>query len=197
MKRFLLFLCTVNIFGLGKFAENCLEKQPHKLTLYAPWRDHYEEVSDVDNSIKHECPFCYEIEANKDSENFILYRSNSAIVMLNLYPYEKGHMLIIPYKHVRTLNELSYKERVDLIELANFTSTILQTKLGATGVNIGINMGNNSGASVPGHVHIHILPRFNNHHGFIQLIGNTEVISWDMQRLYVTLKPCFNTLINN
>jgi len=110
---------------------------------------------------------------------------------LNLFPYTKGHLLIIPRKHVGQLSDLSNEERHDLIDLINESINILNQTLKPDGINVGINLGKIAGAGIPDHLHIHLLPRYKNGIAFIQLIAEAKLIPFDMSRVYEKLQPHF------
>lgn len=140
----------------------------------------------------HECPFCMQIAETNDLENLILGRSLHSIIALNFYPYTDGHMLIIPQRHVGNLSDLSKEERTDLMELVNLTADILKEVLHADGINVGINMGRAAGASIPAHIHIQILPRWEHYKdSFIQIYNNISVITCSLPEMYALLAPAF------
>ncbi len=167
--------------------------QLYQPTLYAPWRESYRAAKDSHNQ---ECAFCMQIAENDDDKYLILGRFDHHVVMLNFFPYAKGHLLIVPYQHVKKISNLSQKEQEEFINLINISVEILETVLDAQGVNIGINLGKAAGASIPDHLHAHILPRKNSEGAFIQVIGKTQVIHWDLYNLYKKMKPHFQKYIS-
>lgn len=164
--------------------------------LYAPWRDKY-----VKHSIKHKnddheaCTFCtiFSVE-NDDDKHFILKKTKHAIVILNLYPYNSGHVLILPRLHSADLENLSKAARAEIMELINASIIILKKELQAQGINSGINLGTISGAGMPTHLHFHVVPRWIGDTSFITVIGDTKSISVDLKRIYNELKPAFQAL---
>jgi len=182
------------VIGVSHEVEKAYRNNIDQLVLYAPWRGkNYLDKKPLKKKI---CPFCVEIQQYQDEKNLILFRGKHAVVMLNLYPYTKGHLLVIPYAHVDSLDKLSVNERSELFELVNKSIQVLNMSLAPVGFNAGINIGKIAGASIPGHIHIHVLPRFNYDNAFIQLVGNTRLVSWDLSEMYVMLFPYFNNLIN-
>ena len=169
---------------------------PNNSIVYAPWRDSYlyTEKEDSDLSSEKPCIFCTYIKQNNDKQKFILQRYKYHFVALNLFPYTKGHLLIIPYKHVKQLSDLSNEERYALIDLVSESINILNQTLKPDGINVGINLGEEAGASILNHLHIHIVPRYKNNIGFMQLIGEARVIGFDMNCLYEKLQPHFKQL---
>jgi len=138
------------------------------------------------------CVFCDDIEANRDHETFLITRFKHNAVFLNLYPYQRGHVLVVPYEHVKTLAELDPEARYEMMEILAAIPEIFAESLGAKGTNIGTNLGKIAGASKPDHVHFHALPRFESDAlGFIELVGETQVTQWNLNRLYAELKPYF------
>jgi len=190
MKKVLLFPFLV--FTLINTHSNRREKLKNSI-IYAPWRDSYLYTEKETPHLLSEksCVFCAYIKQNNDKQKFILRRYKHYFVALNLFPYTKGHLLIIPYKHVKQLSDLSNEERHDLIDLISDSIDILNQTLKPDGINVGINLGKEAGASIPNHIHIHIVPRYRSNIAFMQLIAEARVLSFDMNRLYEKLQPHF------
>jgi len=171
-----------------------------KQVLYAPYREKYMnntfKKKPIANSNKpKKCVFCADIQEQNDEQHLMPTRFKHNVIFLNIFPYQRGHVLILPNEHVKNLEELSFEARHELIEIIAAIPGIFEMVLGASGTNIGINVGKIAGASKPDHVHIHALPRYGNDHlGFIQLLGETKVIQWDLKKLYHDLKPAFDDL---
>lgn len=165
--------------------------------LYAPWRDTYVTKSKEDNGASSEdsCVFCSKIiTENPGAQEFILKKTKHAFVILNLYPYNGGHLLILPIEHVANLEDLSKDVRVELMELMSASIVILKNVLQAHGVNAGMNLGRASGAGIPSHLHLHLVPRWVGDTSFITVIGNTKNVSVDLEKIYQNLKPAFDAL---
>ncbi len=165
--------------------------------LYAPWRTAYTrsiERSKQDSAHDSECVFCQQISANDDEKYFILDRFDFTFALLNLYPYNAGHILLLPYTHTADLFSLSPEERSELIELASVTQIVLKTILTAQGFNVGINQGKAAGAGIPSHLHMHILPRWLGDTNFLPLIAGTKQISTNLHELYQQLLPSFKEI---
>jgi len=161
--------------------------------IYMPWRESYQDKSDTPK--KKGCVFC-NINNGKDNKNFVLSRFEHNMVMLNLFPYTRGHLLIVPYEHVARLKDLSTEAQNELIWLIGKSVEILETIGKADGVNVGINFGAAAQASIPGHMHVQLVPRFKTEwKGFVQLIGQTRVVSWDLNKLFEEFQPAFKKLI--
>lgn len=162
--------------------------------LYAPWRDKYvtnEVHGKKVNKDKNECIFCTHISDNNDEAHYILKRGKHNYIMMNLYPYNAGHLLIVPYAHQADLNELSSDARQELIEFSSDCSVILKKALQAEGINIGLNLGKASGAGMPSHLHMHVLPRWVGDTNFMPVLAETKQISSDLNRIYKQLQPYF------
>ena len=104
--------------------------------------------------------------------------------MLNLYPYTNGHLLVVPNRHLSSLEKLKKPERLDLLELVDLGIEILKKSLHPTGFNVGFNLGPTGGAGIPGHVHLHVVPRWNGDTNFMPVLGGTRVISQSLDELY-------------
>lgn len=152
--------------------------------LWAPWRVKY--IREVINKRKG-CVFCRIIREKKDKRNFIFVRRQYCFAVLNTYPYNNGHVLILPYRHVNDLSKLSKKESEDLWGLLNYTRELLDGVLTPHGYNIGINLGKKAGAGFPGHLHIHVVPRWEGDVNFMPVIAGIRVISQSLRALYEKL----------
>lgn len=161
--------------------------------LYAPWRSNY--LTQESNSSG--CSFCTQISEQQDEKNFILARFNYCTVFLNLYPYNSGHVLVVPYTHESNLNNLSTQERHELIDITSLTIKILQDTLNCDGTNMGLNIGKASGGSIPDHLHAHIVPRWLGDTNFVVTTTDTKVISFDLFITYKKLKKAFDNFINH
>lgn len=166
---------------------------PGRGHLYAPWRASYIHGYDKPNNSleKFECPFCEQLKENNDKKNFILKRLNHCFVMLNLYPYNAGHMMIIPYRHIPKLANLTRSESNEIMDIIIICSKIIEKTMKPTGLNAGLNIGRTAGASLPGHLHFQVLPRFDGDSGFIEVLANTQVIS-NLPSIYEKLKKAFD-----
>lgn len=163
-------------------------------SLYAPWREKYETDDTHEKKDEKECVFCLEVASYDDAPALILARFTHCIVLLNPYPYSRGHVLIIPHNHSTYLHELSADARAEIMEVMSASLEILKNELNIEGANVGINFEQVSGATIPDHLHVHIVPRQFADANFMRVIGNTSVVSWDLQKLYLRLKPCFGKL---
>ena len=128
--------------------------------IYAPWRSKYIVKEDSqENSNTQKCPFCIQINGNLDQKNYILKRLSHSFIILNLYPYNAGHIMILPYEHKANLEDLNSETRFEIIEWISKINIILKDNLKPDGLNIGINMGKYSGGSIPQHLHFSYYPQ--------------------------------------
>ena len=121
------------------------------------------------------CPFC-EIPSKSDEDSLIVYRGVENYVVLNLYPYNPGHLLICTFRHIADLTDLTESERSEMSLLAATAMKVLRTISNAAGFNLGINQGAVSGAGVAGHIHQHVIPRWSGDSNFMPIIGQTKVL---------------------
>lgn len=152
-------------------------------TLWAPWRIEY-----ILGKKPAGCIFCVKPAENKDDENLILYRGKYHFIIMNAFPYNNGHMMVVPYRHTSTLEGWSVEERVELMELADLGVALLKKVMRPDGFNLGINMGLVAGAGVADHIHLHIVPRWNGDTNFMPVLADTRVISEHLVATYLKLK---------
>ncbi len=158
--------------------------------LYAPWREEYAlKAGNIDTTSKENCVFCSQLAQDKDEEFFILGRYTYHCIMLNRYPYNSGHLLILPFEHSANLEDISTEAQQELIYLINQCTTLVKTELKAHGVNIGINLGKAAGAGIPGHLHAHVLPRWQGDTNFLPTLAQIKQVSTDLTKLYTHLRP--------
>lgn len=151
--------------------------------LWAPWR-----IKFVKKSKYKECIFCSKIKSKNDRKNFIIYRGKYNFIMLNLYPYSNGHLMVAPYRHVDKLYKLIQDELTELFNLVAKMTKILEKVYKIQGCNVGINIGKAAGAGIEGHIHVHIVPRWLGDTNFMPIIANTKVIPEDLKTTYKLLK---------
>lgn len=160
--------------------------------LYAPWRSQYVKSPKPQSGAPEECVFCTIVKADQDNVNFVLYRYEQCAVLLNRFPYNAGHMLIIPYAHTATIFELEDHHQQSLMKLMALSEKAVMQSLEAPGINIGINLGIAAGASIADHLHIHVLPRWVGDTNFLPTLAQTKHISVDMNEVFEKLKNYFN-----
>ncbi|HNU08212.1 MAG TPA: HIT domain-containing protein [Pyrinomonadaceae bacterium] len=146
--------------------------------LWSPWRYDYI-TKDIANSAADpcDCVFCRILESSAgDKEKFILHRAEHNFVILNIYPYITGHLMIVPYEHLANFDELSTPVSNELTEITKRCQSILREVYRPDGFNIGMNLGKAAGAGVAGHLHQHILPRWSGDSNFMTSIAQTRTI---------------------
>lgn len=154
--------------------------------LWSPWRMKY-----ILNSKAKGCVFCKMSEEKRDRKNYILYRGEHNYVIMNLYPYNNGHLMIVPYKHTYTIEKLSKAEAADFIELTGKSVTVLKKAFSPDGFNIGMNLMEAAGAGIEAHIHMHIVPRWNGDTSFMPVLFETRVIPESLDDTYSKLLPFF------
>ncbi|OGJ85616.1 MAG: HIT family hydrolase [Candidatus Raymondbacteria bacterium RifOxyA12_full_50_37] len=156
--------------------------------LWAPWRAEYIETIDQTPDT---CIFCDKPRENKDRDNLILARSSHCFVIMNRFPYNNGHLLIVPFAHKDDVCGLENNAYQNLWETVRTCKKALNATLSPQGFNIGMNLGRVSGAGIDQHCHVHIVPRWNGDTNFMPVIGQTKVLSEGLFATYDKLKPAF------
>lgn len=140
------------------------------------------------------CVFCEHLAENRDEETHILYRGAGAFVILNAFPYNTGHLMVAPLRHVGELTSLEPGERAELMELATEATRVITDAMGAQGFNVGINVGHAAGAGIPGHLHLHVVPRWAGDTNFMPVVGDTKVLPEMLADTDAKLRPGFSSL---
>ena len=154
--------------------------------IWAPWRMEYIQLKKPAG-----CILCEKPKENKDNANYILYRGKKNFVILNNYPYNPGHLMIAPYRHVASVEELTKEELHEHFEIVSRCTKILRQVFNPGGFNLGINIGKVAGAGIEDHVHTHIVPRWPGDTNFMPVIGDTRVIPDALAETYKKLKGNF------
>jgi len=155
--------------------------------LWAPWRMTYIKQAKKNKG----CLFCKKLKEAKDEENYILVRSKLAFVMLNIFPYNSGHLMIVPIRHVGEVEDLKTKESREMISLLQKSIKAIKRAYQPEGFNIGMNLGRTAGAGVLHHLHIHVVPRWNGDTNFMPIIAESKIISQGLRETYKQLKKQF------
>lgn len=142
--------------------------------IYAPWREDFL----LSETREDGCIFCNRIASpEKDAQHFVLYRGDTSLVMLNLYPYTSGHLLVIPYRHVGALEEVSDAEHLEGAQLMQKSVAVMTKALKPDGFTLGLNIGKASGAGIPGHLHWHVVARWVGDSNFLPVVGGARLLS--------------------
>ncbi len=155
--------------------------------LWAPWRLAFIEKAPR-LSI---CIFCEKPARNQDGRSFILRRGRHAYVLMNIYPYNNGHLLIAPYRHIATLEELPEPVLLDMMRLVQRSIKAIRKAYAPEGFNLGVNQGKAAGAGIEHHIHLHIVPRWRADTNFMPLLGETRVLPQHLEASYARLKAAF------
>jgi ATP adenylyltransferase len=155
--------------------------------LWAPWRMEY-----ILQEKPQGCIFCDKPKENRDRENLILHRGKFCFVIMNFYPYNNGHLMVVPYRHTADLAGLSPEEQTEMMALLGSCSRILTQSMSAQGFNIGMNLGRVAGAGVDDHLHFHIVPRWNGDTNFMPITGHTKVLAQGLQESWDALVKLFS-----
>lgn len=154
-------------------------------TLWAPWRMDY--IKTVADGPK-ECFLCTAARApENDAPAMVLTRTAHCLMLLNHYPYVNGHLLVAPYRHVAELNELTPEEQAEMMALLAQGQTLLTRAMNPHGFNMGMNLGRCAGAGLPGHIHAHLVPRWNGDINFMSVVGTVRIIPQALEETYKLL----------
>jgi ATP adenylyltransferase len=154
--------------------------------LWAPWRLDYIKGPKPD-----ECIFCAAVAAEDDAASYVVARGERCFVMLNAYPYNNGHLMVAPYEHVPSIEELDEEALLDVMRLTKRSLAAILEAYSPDGFNLGINQGAVAGAGVEDHVHQHVVPRWGADTNFMPVIGNTRVLPQSLKDSWKTLSELF------
>jgi ATP adenylyltransferase len=171
--------------GLVKNKDRKMEK------LWAPWRLEYIQKAEHDTQ---GCIFCLTPKEARDEDNLIVYRSNLSFVIMNKYPYNNGHVMIVPYMHESDLTRLSDEILLDIQHLIQLSIRALNQTMNPHGINIGVNLGRSGGAGIIDHLHYHLVPRWNGDTNFMPVLAGTKVISEALSETWCKLHSTFKIL---
>ncbi len=157
--------------------------------LFSPWRSEYiGSFSKAKMKKNEECLFCSAAKNKNDSRRLILFRRQFCFVMMNLYPYNSGHVLIIPYNHTSQFSRLSTKEYADVMAASARVMEAIDKTMQPQGFNFGANLGRVAGAGIDQHIHFHIVPRWNGDTNFMPTLADTKLVSESIQASYRKIK---------
>ncbi len=157
--------------------------------MWAPWRIGY-----VAGDRPSGCVFCRKIHSDRDDENLVLYRGEHCAIILNTFPYNSGHLMVVPNMHVGDLEELDAATTRELWELATFAARVLKEALYWEGLNIGLNLGEAAGAGISDHLHLHIVPRWNGDTNYMTAVAETRVVPQSLEESYRQLRSVVDRL---
>ena len=156
--------------------------------LFSPWRYRYLAAP---KALTAECVLCAKLQSGSDLDNLVVFRGRDNAVMLNLYPYTTGHVMVVPFTHAPWLEALAAPARSEMFELAARCEAILRATYEAQGVNIGLNLGTAAGAGIADHLHMHVVPRWAGDANFMTVVGETRVLPEALADTYQRLHAAF------
>jgi ATP adenylyltransferase len=157
--------------------------------LWADWRAEY--VANADGLLDRGCVICNLVQATDDAEALVLERTDETITMMNLFPYGSGHLMVAPVRHVASYVDLNDDENIALARAQARALRAIHTAYTPDGANVGANLGRAAGAGVPGHLHVHVLPRWNGDTNFMTAIADTRVLPESLRAGYDKLKAAW------
>ncbi len=182
------FLDAINDPAVSLTHESLLESLNLKMKrIWAPWRMAYIKGETEETG----CLFCNRLAQRDGPQNLILYRGQRAFVILNRFPYTNGHMMIVPIAHKNSIEELDDQTLSELIQLTNQALAILRQAYDAENFNIGINIGEASGAGVTDHVHLHVVPRWPGDTSFMSTVAETRVLPEALEETFEKLQSAW------
>ena len=158
------------------------------LTLWAPWRMAY-----IDRTPTAGCLLCDLARDDDDRANLILCRGSRAYVLMNRFPYNNGHLMIVPYRHCADLDQVSADDSLEIMREARRATRILRQAIGAEGFNVGLNLGKAAGAGIAEHLHMHVVPRWVGDTNFMPVLADTRVMPDYLEATYAKLVPFFRS----
>jgi ATP adenylyltransferase len=159
--------------------------------MWAPWRMAYVSAEHGLSDAERRCVFCSLVAQEDDERTYILHRGRHAFVIMNLYPYNNGHLMMVPYAHVDTLREVEPEALAEMMELAQRAQAVLEERMRPQGFNLGVNQGRAAGAGIADHVHMHIVPRWVGDTNFMPVLGDVRIMPQHLDETYALLRPGF------
>jgi ATP adenylyltransferase len=159
--------------------------------LYTPWRLAYirKEKKPVDG-----CVFCNKRHAQNDAHDYIIARSEHVYVIMNIFPYNSGHVMVVPYEHLHSQEQMSPEALMDLMLTVNRTLAVIRRAYNPPAFNLGVNLGEAAGAGIAAHYHFHIVPRWGGDANFMTVVGTTRVIPGTLDSIYADLLTAWQAL---
>jgi len=163
-----------------------MAKENDMKLIWAPWRIEY-----ILMKKPPECIFCVKPGQDDDEANYILYRGGQNFIIMNKYPYNPGHLMVAPYRHVDNLEMLSAKELHEHYDLVSHSLQVLKQVFNPEGFNLGMNLGKVAGAGIEDHIHTHVVPRWNGDNNYMPVIADVRVVPEALNETYQKLKGKF------
>ena len=160
--------------------------------IWAPWRIEY--ILQAENSKTGGCILCQKSKETEDEANFILHRGKKNFIILNAYPYNPGHLMVAPYRHIGKLEDLNGEESIEHFQLIKLSIRLLKSAIEPSGFNTGMNLGRVAGAGIEDHIHTHIVPRWQGDTNFMSVLAETKVIPQALATSYTNLRKALQSL---
>jgi ATP adenylyltransferase len=170
-----------------------MEKPQGPERLHAPWRMEYIEKAGQPAPC---CIFCEKPRETRDEENYVIYRAERNFIILNVFPYNNGHLMVIPYQHTSDLTALPPETMTEMMQLTALAIKALRRVMCPEGFNIGMNLGHPAGAGIAEHLHLHIVPRWSGDTNFMPVLGNTRVLPESLERTWVKVRAALEEILS-
>lgn len=161
--------------------------------IWSPWRMEYIQSDKNEEG----CAFCIEMAKPDGPENLIVYRGKHAFLILNRFPYNSGHLMVVPFLHTSTLHALAKDIQTEMMDITNRSIQVLGEVYKPQGFNVGINIGEAAGAGITEHIHMHIVPRWSGDTNFMSSLGNTRVLPEKLEETYKRVKDIWEKVITD
>ena len=155
--------------------------------LWCPWRLEY-----ILGPKPDACVFCLPEHTDEDESRLVLHRGTWNFVIMNKFPYNNGHLMVTPFRHVMNICDMTPEESVEMFQLLQTCTSVLQKRFSPQGVNIGLNLGQAAGAGIREHLHFHLVPRWNGDSSFMAVMDEVRVVPEHLSSTYAALKPLFD-----
>lgn len=159
--------------------------------IWAPWRMQY-----ILNANKAKgCILCDKPAEKNDQSNYIIFRGKYNFIILNAFPYTPGHLMVAPYRHIGNITDAGEKEYMEHVQLVQLSVRLLTEEAKPDGFNIGMNLGKVAGAGLEGHIHTHVVPRWNGDHNFMTVVADIRVLGEGLDVTYQKLMACLPVVL--
>lgn len=148
--------------------------------LWAPWRMAYIKEAKAEPG----CIFCRAVSETEDSKRYVVYRGEKAFIIMNLYPYNNGHVMVTPFRHVGSIEQMEDEELLEVMKLVRLSVKVISKVMKPDGFNIGVNIGRFAGAGIEDHVHFHVVPRWKGDTNFMTVVSDTRVLPETLEQTY-------------
>mgnify|MGYP002725460203 CR=1 FL=1 len=162
--------------------------------LWAPWRMEYIRAPKGESD---QCIFCEKSKSENELDELVIYKGKNAFILMNLYPYNNGHLMVVPYAHVDRFEDLDVPTKLEMIDLSSDLMTVMRESMKAEGFNFGANFGVAAGAGIAEHIHLHVVPRWTGDTNFMPILGHTKVMPDSLKESCQFLGDAFKEFQSN